>query len=152
MNADGSGATRLTNYADYDGQPAWAPDSTKIAFVRRVEGKYRIWVMNADGSNPRQYSNQPSSENPVWSSDGSQIAYDADGNGDSWQEIWLMDLAGGNQRQVYHAGGAQHRCLGAQLVTRRSFRRLHPHLVHSAGWQLVLDHSFPGRLGQRQSR
>ena len=104
MNADGSGVTRLSNYADYDGQPAWAPDSTKIAFVRRVDGKYRIWVMNADGSDPRQYSNQPSSENPVWSSDGSQIAYDADGNSDSWQEIWLMDAAGGNQRAVYQPG------------------------------------------------
>ena len=57
--------------------------------------------MNADGSNPHQLSNQPCSENAAWSPDGSQIAYDADGNGDGWQELWLMDAAGGNQRQVY---------------------------------------------------
>ena len=101
MNANGNSQTRLTRHSDYDGQPAWSPDGAKIAFVRRVDTKKRIWVMNADGSDPRQLSNQPSSENPVWSPDGSQIAYDADGDGDSWQEIWLMDAAGGNQRQVY---------------------------------------------------
>ena len=57
--------------------------------------------MNANGSNPQQRSSQPISENPAWSPDGSKIAYDADGNGDGWQEIWLMDAGGGNQRPVY---------------------------------------------------
>ena len=101
MNADGTGQKRLTNTSDYDGQPVWSPDGGQIAFVRKSSGQYRIWVMNADGSNARQLSNQAISENPAWSPDGSQIAYDADGNGDGWQELWLMDAAGGNQHQVY---------------------------------------------------
>lgn len=101
MNADGSGQARLTNYSDYDGEPTWSPDGAQIAFTRKSSGQYRIWAMNADGSNPHQLSNQASSENAAWSPDGSRIAYDADGNGDGWQEIWLMDAAGGNQRQAY---------------------------------------------------
>lgn len=101
MKADGDKQIRLTNHGDYDGEPAWSPDGSQIAFTRRFDNKYRIWVMNADGSNPRQLSNQPSSENPIWSPDGAQIAYDADGNGDGWQELWLMDAAGGNQHQAY---------------------------------------------------
>ena len=101
MNADGSGQTRLTNHSDYDGQPVWSPDGTQIAFVRRLNGANRIWLMNADGSNPHPVSDQSYSENPAWSPDGSQIAYDADGNGDGWQEIWLMDAAGSNQHQIY---------------------------------------------------
>ena len=101
MNANGSGQIRLTTYSDYDGQPAWSPDGTKIAFVRRQSDQYRIWVMNADGSNAQRRSNQPISELPIWSPDGSKIAYDADGNNDGWQELWLMDAAGGNQGQVY---------------------------------------------------
>ncbi len=101
MNADGDKQTRLTNYGDYDGQPAWSPDGSQIAFVRKSSGQYRIWLMNADGSSPRQLSDQPSGENPVWSPDGTQIAYDADGNGDGWQELWLMDLTGANQHAVY---------------------------------------------------
>ncbi len=101
MNADGSGQTRLTYHDDYDGEPAWSPWDGSIAFSRRSYGQYRIWVMGADGSGAYQLSNQPYSENPAWSPDGNQIAYDADGNGDGWQEIWLMDTSGGNQRQVY---------------------------------------------------
>jgi Tol biopolymer transport system component len=100
-NADGSGQARLTNHGDYDGQPAWSPDGSQIAFVRRESGGYRIWAMNADGSNQRPLSNQPYSADPAWSPDGSQIAYDADGNGDGWQEIWLMNADGSNQREVY---------------------------------------------------
>jgi hypothetical protein len=107
MNADGAGATRLTVHDDYDGMPAWSPDGSKIAFTRRSSDLYRIWVMNADGSNPQQLAGQPYSENPAWSPDGSQIAYDADGDGDGWQEIWLMDATGGNQRQVYKPPASQ---------------------------------------------
>ena len=33
MNADGSGQTRLTNNPAADGEPAWSPDGTKIAFT-----------------------------------------------------------------------------------------------------------------------
>ncbi len=101
MNADGSGLHRLTNYGDYDGEPAWSPDGTQIAFTRKSSGQYRIWVMNADGSNPHQLSNQANSENPAWSPDGRWIAYDADGDGNGWQEVWSMDAGGGNQRHVY---------------------------------------------------
>lgn len=101
VNADGSGLVRLTYHGDYDGQPAWSPDGSQIAFVRRESGGYRIWAMNADGSNQRQLSNQAYSAHPAWSPDGSQIAYDADGNGDGWQELWLMNADGSNQRQVY---------------------------------------------------
>lgn len=101
MNADGSGLRRLTFHGDYDGEPTWSPDGTQIAFTRRSSDQYRIWAMNADGGHLRQLSNQPYSENPIWSPDGSQIAYDADGNGDGWQELWLMDASGSNQRRVF---------------------------------------------------
>ncbi len=104
MNADGSGLRRLTFHGDYDGEPAWSPDGSQIAFTRRSSDQYRIWAMNADGGNLRQLSNQPYSEYPAWSPDGMQIAYDADGDGDGWQELWLMDASGGNQRQVYDPG------------------------------------------------
>ena len=106
-NADGSGQTRLTTHGDYDGQPAWSPDGSQIAFVRRESGSFGIWTMNANGSNQRPLSSQPYGENPAWSPDGSQIAYDADGNGDGWQEIWLMNADGSNQREVYNPPESQ---------------------------------------------
>lgn len=104
MNANGSSQTRLTNSAGYDGTPIWSPDGTKIAFTSRRGGRYQVWVMNADGSNPQPLSTQPNAYDPVWSPDGTRIAYDADGNGDGWDELWLMNADGSDQHFLYHPG------------------------------------------------
>ena len=56
MNPDGSEVRRLTS-GPRDGQPAWSPDGTHIAFTTFTEdifgyfGNGSIFVMNADGSN-----------------------------------------------------------------------------------------------------
>ena len=54
MNADGSRQKRLTDNLAEDFYPAWSPDGQQIAFVSNRAGSRDIWVMNADGSNPKQ--------------------------------------------------------------------------------------------------
>ena len=105
MNANGTSQVRLTSHADFDGMPTWSPDGSQIAFVSRRTGGYRIYVMNADGSGQTQLSNQPYSFRPQWSPDGSQIAYDADNDGDGWQDLWRMNADGTSQSQVYNPSG-----------------------------------------------
>lgn len=78
MNADGSGATRLTNDAALDDHFAWSPDGARIAFNRwpQGDGSADIVVMNADGSNAMQVTSDLGEENqPAWSPDGSQLAF-----------------------------------------------------------------------------
>lgn len=63
LNADGGGRVRLTETpveVTIEGKPAWnnlAPtwsaDGSKIAFLTDRTGRWEIWTMNADGSNPR---------------------------------------------------------------------------------------------------
>lgn len=61
MNSDGSGQTFLTQTPPIQGTtpvnnvaPAWSPDGSRIAFLTDREGSWRIYVMNADGSNQRK--------------------------------------------------------------------------------------------------
>ena len=63
MNADGTGATRLTNHPALDCAPAWSPSGAKIAFDSNRDGKFDIYVMNADGTNPTRLTKDPANDN-----------------------------------------------------------------------------------------
>ncbi len=65
----GVGFQRLTdNHWEFDKHPSWSPDGTQIVFwSNRETGHSQIWVMNADGSDPRNLSNDPYNNwDPVW--------------------------------------------------------------------------------------
>jgi Tol biopolymer transport system component len=65
LNADGGGRVQLTktplwvtsvpgNQKAWNNvAPAWSPDGSQIAFLTDRTGRWEIWVMNADGSDPR---------------------------------------------------------------------------------------------------
>jgi len=66
---DGVGFQRLTdNQWESDKHPSWSPDSRQIVFCsNRETGHSQIWMMNADGTNPRNLSNDPYNNwDPVW--------------------------------------------------------------------------------------
>ena len=81
MNADGSNQTRLTNNPSFDMVPCWSPDGKKIAFYSLrndvpPEKDERLWyemnaeiyVMNADGSEQKNITNNPAYDGyPSWS-------------------------------------------------------------------------------------
>jgi hypothetical protein len=53
VNADGSGQTRLTDYADPDFSPSWSGDGRQIYFIsynRDGSGDYDLYAMNPPGS------------------------------------------------------------------------------------------------------
>ncbi len=61
-----------------DVTPAWSPDGTRIAFAsNRSGGEFTLWVMNADGSNPRELTAPLAQADvfPTWSPDGSTLAF-----------------------------------------------------------------------------
>jgi uncharacterized repeat protein (TIGR01451 family) len=101
MTLAGGMTQRLTTHPAYDGTSVWSPDGTQIAFTSRRTGTYQVWVMDADGTNQRALTNLPNAYDPAWSPDSSQIAFDADGDGDGFEELWLMSADGSGQRQIY---------------------------------------------------
>jgi Tol biopolymer transport system component len=128
MNADGSGATPLTQISspgigNSEG-PMWSPDGTKIVYssIRALDGSSRnnpfrnrnIWVMNADGSGSTPLtqltallpSGGDSCYSPHWSPDGTQIAMicirplDGTENGDAGNNLWIMNADGTSARPL----------------------------------------------------
>ncbi len=102
-----------------DHTPVFSPDGSRLAVAYKQHDHWDIHVMNADGSGrarltetplrviveQRINGQEPRSWNnvaPVWSPDGSQIAFLTDRNG-GW-EIWVMNADGSNQRPLFPAG------------------------------------------------
>ena len=117
MNADGGNPRRLTNHPNNDWTPSWSPDGKRIAFssdrdehvIENDPGglpTYEIYVMDADGGNPRNLTNNPNNDwTPSWSPDGKRIVFssDRDGNRDGNRanyEIYVMDADGNNQQRL----------------------------------------------------
>jgi hypothetical protein len=69
MNRDGSGLRRLTaNDWEWDKHPSYSPDGAQIVFTsNRGTGRRQVWIMGADGSNPRPlFPSLYEDYSPVW--------------------------------------------------------------------------------------
>lgn len=69
VSPEGGEPTRLTfNSWEWDKHPSWSPDGSQIVFFsNRETGRRQIWIMDADGSNPRNLSNNEFNDwDPVW--------------------------------------------------------------------------------------
>jgi TolB protein len=68
MHADGTDSTNISRHAKADRHPDWSPDGTKIAFTSDREGKDDIYVMDDDGSNPVNLTQNQAGRNrsPAW--------------------------------------------------------------------------------------
>lgn len=78
--------TQLTSDSGNNFDPVWSPDGTQIAFAsdRNQNPPYcSLWLMNADGSNPRSLFDGGETFNlgPTWSPDGQYIAFQSNRSG-----------------------------------------------------------------------
>ena len=74
----------------------------RIAFMSDRDWNWEIYVMDNDGGNLQNLTNNPGDDkDPSWSPDAKHIAFTANRNDREWnRQIYVMDNDGGNQRNL----------------------------------------------------
>ena len=82
-----------------------SPDGSRIAYTLRTtdleanKGLIDLWLINADGSSPRQLTSDPAPDtDPIFSPDGKSIFFLSARGGSS--QVWKLSLEGGEPVQV----------------------------------------------------
>lgn len=101
----GGTATRLTSGPAYDFQPRFSPDGRQIVFTSDRGGTDNVWVMNADGTQPRPITSEKDHvmNCPRWSPDGQTIVCKkrlTDVSSIGTAELWEFNVRGGSGVQI----------------------------------------------------
>jgi len=85
---------QLTSGENSSVGPSWSPDGKNMAFVVLKPRTSRLWIADADGSNPRELSDDDQFERApiVWHPDGGKMLYSSRGG------ICEFDLGSGEKR------------------------------------------------------
>ena len=101
----GGQATRLTSGMSLDLQPVFSPDGTRILFVSDRSGNENLWLVDADGSNPRPVTTERGDfhfDDPEWSPDGEYILVRRNeaGSPNAGRTPWLIHASGGRGMEL----------------------------------------------------
>jgi TolB protein len=119
MRPDGTEKRRLIE--GFSRGIAWSPDGRMIAFERgssaddpQAYSNMDIWVVNADGSNPRNLTRSPGvgDYRPSWSPDSAGIVFESvrPEDGSYIYQIWIVDVATGEMTQLTRDGNNMTPC------------------------------------------
>lgn len=101
MPISGGTPRRIAEGLAWEVQPRFSPDGSRIAFTSDRGGGDNIWLMNADGSDKRQVTEEKFRllNQPTWSPDGRFIAakkHFTTGRSAGTGEVWLYHVSGGS--------------------------------------------------------
>jgi Tol biopolymer transport system component len=104
--ADANRVKQIASNAGWIQDTAWTPDG-RIVFSSSAGGSAEVWVMNADGSNPKQLTTGARVNYGLTvSPDGHSIFFASDRAGRF--NIWRVDSEGGGLKQLTVGGGESH--------------------------------------------
>jgi Tol biopolymer transport system component len=93
----------LVKTSRWEAAPQYSPDGQKVAFTSNLtEGRFEIWVADADGSNQSRLTYGPGRNKGTarWSPpDGRWIAFDSQDDAGQY-DIYVIDASGGQRRRI----------------------------------------------------
>jgi Tol biopolymer transport system component len=101
-NPDGTGLKRLTDALGYDAEGSYSPDGKQIVFCSQRDGNLELWVMDADGSHPRQLTHAPGCYNggPFFSPDGKRVIFRSDRKEKDRLQLYVINADGTGERAL----------------------------------------------------
>ncbi len=82
----------------------WSPDGQDIIYTSgegQPVGQQVIYRLNLESGEAQALTDAPANDDdPVWSPDGSQIAFDSDRDGNRFFDLYIFDVASGELRQL----------------------------------------------------
>ncbi|MDT7778556.1 MAG: hypothetical protein QOC99_1068 [Acidobacteriota bacterium] len=144
---DASRARPVTTGAGRVGwEVAFSPDGGRIVYSSSASGDQDIWMINADGSSPKQLTaNARVNGYPSVSPDGRYIIFMSDRVG--VPHIWRMNIDGSDQRQLTQGSGElspQFSPDGRWVVYRKAFGK-------ATVWKIPADGGEPVQLSDKYS-
>ncbi len=112
MSVNGGDATLLRGGHAYEIQPRFSPDGMHISFTSDAGGGDNIWVMDLDGKNARQVTDESFRllNNAVWTPDGEYLIakkHFSSTRSLGAGEIWMYHKSGGSGIQLVEKANAQ---------------------------------------------
>ena len=109
----GGEAVNIARGMSFDSQPAFSPDGKTIAFLSDRSGGENLWLMDADGKNPRAVTKGTRAKfaSPTWTPDGNYLIASRSA-GTAVNSLWLYHKDGGSGVEMVRsvaaapAGGA----------------------------------------------
>jgi len=113
MNLDGSGRRQLTDNQEQEFLPHFSPDGTQLIYTRYTSGGYgvpgaesRVTVYDFATGETRDLTKNGKDSYPVWSPDGSRIAFLSYRNSPQGRRsLWVMNADGSDVHEVASPSG-----------------------------------------------
>jgi Tol biopolymer transport system component len=92
----GGDAIQITKGMQFDSQPRYSPDGSKIAFISDASGGEGVWIYDVETEESEQLTKGKDNEyqSPEWTPDGKYVIASKDDPGN--HKIWLYHVEGGS--------------------------------------------------------